>query len=298
MTIASEITRLQNDKAAICTAIENKWVTVWAVTLDSYAACIDAIEQWGSMKVEALIVAWWGSGANGGSLSTWWWGWAWWVIYSQSLAIDKTNTVVVWAWWVSGNGWDSCINNVVAYGWGRWWVGTWCPWWSWGWWGFDNSCYAWWYYLGIMQWHCGWGSACRGWWGWGWAWWNGAAWACRVWWGWWLWIISCIEWANKCYAGWWWGYGYCTIWAGCYWGGNWWKSWNSKWCNATTCWSWWWGSGMSNCTGGNWGWWVVIIRYPTNWSYWITSSTGWNRCYVCNWYCIHCFSSNWTFTVN
>ena len=45
MTIASEITRLQNDKAAICTAIENKGVTVGAVTLDDYACCIDAIEQ-------------------------------------------------------------------------------------------------------------------------------------------------------------------------------------------------------------------------------------------------------------
>lgn len=45
MTIASEITRLQNDKAAICTAIENKGVTVGAVTLDDYASCIDAIQQ-------------------------------------------------------------------------------------------------------------------------------------------------------------------------------------------------------------------------------------------------------------
>ena len=47
MTIASEITRLQNDKAAMKTAIENKGVTVWNVTLDSYAACIEAIEQGG-----------------------------------------------------------------------------------------------------------------------------------------------------------------------------------------------------------------------------------------------------------
>jgi len=44
MTIASEITRLQNDKAAMCTAIENKGVTVGNASLDCYAACIDAID--------------------------------------------------------------------------------------------------------------------------------------------------------------------------------------------------------------------------------------------------------------
>ena len=43
MTIASEITRLQNDKAAICTAIENKGVTVGNVTLDDYANCVNSI---------------------------------------------------------------------------------------------------------------------------------------------------------------------------------------------------------------------------------------------------------------
>ena len=51
MTIASEITRLQNDKAAICTAIENKWVTVGNVTLDDYASCIDA--------TCLLLYCWW-----------------------------------------------------------------------------------------------------------------------------------------------------------------------------------------------------------------------------------------------
>lgn len=43
MTIASEITRLQNDKAAMCAAIEAKGVTVGNVSFDDYAACIDAI---------------------------------------------------------------------------------------------------------------------------------------------------------------------------------------------------------------------------------------------------------------
>lgn len=43
MTIASEITRLQNDKAAICAAIEDKGVTVGNASLDDYAACVAAI---------------------------------------------------------------------------------------------------------------------------------------------------------------------------------------------------------------------------------------------------------------
>lgn len=44
MSIASEITRLQNAKASIKTSIENKGVTVGDETLDSYASKIDAIE--------------------------------------------------------------------------------------------------------------------------------------------------------------------------------------------------------------------------------------------------------------
>ena len=44
MSIASEITRLQNAKASIKTSIENKGVTVGDGTLDTYASKIDAIE--------------------------------------------------------------------------------------------------------------------------------------------------------------------------------------------------------------------------------------------------------------
>ena len=44
MSIASEITRLQNAKASIKTSIENKGVTVGDGTLDTYANKIDAIE--------------------------------------------------------------------------------------------------------------------------------------------------------------------------------------------------------------------------------------------------------------
>lgn len=44
MSIASEITRIQNAKASIKTSIENKGVTVGDGTLDTYASKIDAIE--------------------------------------------------------------------------------------------------------------------------------------------------------------------------------------------------------------------------------------------------------------
>ena len=44
MSIASEITRLQNAKASLKTSIENKGVTVpSATTLDGYASLVDSI---------------------------------------------------------------------------------------------------------------------------------------------------------------------------------------------------------------------------------------------------------------
>ena len=53
MSIATEITRLQNAKAAIKTAIEGKGVTVPDATLmDGMAALIDAIEAGGGGSVE------------------------------------------------------------------------------------------------------------------------------------------------------------------------------------------------------------------------------------------------------
>lgn len=300
MTIASEITRLQWAKADICTAIENKWVTVWNVTLSDYACCIDAIKQWGSMRVEALIVAWWWSGWWDGYCAAWG-GWAWWVIYSNALSVCEINTVVVWKWWVGGEGgrcsncWgNSSINDVVAIGGGRGISGAnWC-WWSWGGW----QCGSWWW-AGIAPQGTSWGNwACYSWWGGGWAWGNGCNWGCKIWWNGWLWFLSCIEWMNKCYAWWGWGFGCCTKWIGCYWGWDW-GTWNGveKWTNATTCWSWGWGSGRSCRCWGSWGCGVVIIRYPTDWSFGINTSSWGNSCYTCNWYCIHCFTSNWTFTV-
>ena len=60
MSIASEITRLQNAKSALKTAIEGKGVSVPAATkLDGYSALVDSIEAGGSetvvLDVESLI---------------------------------------------------------------------------------------------------------------------------------------------------------------------------------------------------------------------------------------------------
>jgi hypothetical protein len=50
----------------------------------------------------------------------------------------------------------------------------------------------------------------------------------------------------------------------------------------------------------NWCQWIAIVRYPTDWSYWITCATWWTvtTCTI-NWveYNIHTFTSNGTFTI-
>jgi hypothetical protein len=43
--------------------------------------------------------------------------------------------------------------------------------------------------------------------------------------------------------------------------------------------------------------WVVDICYPSDWSWGVNSATWWDSCYLCNWYCVHRFTSNWTFTI-
>lgn len=55
MSIATEITRLQNAKASIKTSIENKGVTVPSATkLDGYSTLIDSIQTGGGIDVNAL----------------------------------------------------------------------------------------------------------------------------------------------------------------------------------------------------------------------------------------------------
>lgn len=334
MTIASEITRLQNDKAAICTAIENKGVTVWNVTLDNYAACIDAIPTWSSSKfADVMVVWWWGGGGTTCNALWWWWGWAWWLAIRCRLYLpDNSYTVVVWAWgywWTSGtngcNWGTSCFWCLVQLNW--WWGGgsqcwtsrNWANGWSWWWW-YGNtgwSCPAYWWlanaYSSTWRWWNQWWSAyylcswysCKWWWGWwyGRPWYSNARYQLDLNWCyvdcytgyWWYWYYGNFCWANACYA-WWWGW-----WGGC--GCYWWWNWASVsccvWMSATTYWSWWW---WGCCRYGWWNWrqWIVIVRYPSDWSYWINCATWWTvtTCTI-DWteYKIHKFTTNWTFTI-
>lgn len=147
MTIASEITRLQNDKAAMCAAIENKWVTVGNVTFDDYASCIDAISSWGGKTVCFLMVG--GGGWWGASWSLSGWGWGAWGVQIWKFAFTSNISVSIWL----GGNWGTCCArwsiwwnstmvdvdvaecSITAYWWwgGGWWkldVASWLSWWS------------------------------------------------------------------------------------------------------------------------------------------------------------------------
>ena len=258
--------------------------------------------------IDFLLVAWgwaWGRGL----CRAWGWGGAWWVIYCQDLEMCKWNyAVVVWAWATWGNttaqwaNWcNSCFDSYVAY------------WWGWGW-GMSSSTSG----CVWKDWGSGWGWAgcCKvagvgctwqwnGWWCWGtcsW-WWGGwycvvwGAWTtARAWWIWWCWFNSNISGDTVWYSNWgsWWG---CTWWAATYGWGKWWWS-STAWSDATTYWSWWWGWGCNtwgSCT--SWGsgcQWIFIARYPCTKNF----NISWWCKYLCNWYCIHCFTSNWTLTIS
>ena len=291
MTIASEISRLQCAKSDICTAIENKWVTVWNITLDNYSACIDAIPTWSDVAVVDFLLLWWWGGWGKTCTTSWWWGGAWWVIIWRNYALSKGSyNVTIWSKWTNAWNWgSSCFEGYVALWW--WGGGTWCRtncawknWASWGW--------AWWRISTVwkaqqclyVQWHNWWAwNTNWHWWGGGWFW--GDWCCCSSGYGWdgGIWYLTSMTWHEECFA-WWWG------------GANWWHWmywwWNSQ-GNASTCGSWWWGSCNSNSY--SWWWWALIIAYPSDCGYNIT----WSNCScVCNWVCVHCFTSSWTLCVN
>ena len=303
MTIASEISRLQCAKADMCAAIENKGVTVWNVTLSDYACCIDAIEAgWGWCYVDLLVVGWgwWGDSFAG-------WGGGWFIELSK-YQIDGGYGIDIWMWgaiWC--NWWDSHFGEIIAYWGGAWW---WCAGGSW-WWGWCSSCtginqgwdactykinwtvYTWWHSGGAATSWCN--NRDNWWWGW---WWAGAIWGCRT--------SNCYSWScggawlfsdisGECcqYAWWWGGWSCCTATTWGAWGAWGWGSWRCWSCDATYYWWWWWGNGCSH-TAWCWYQWIVIVRYPTDWSYWITD-WEWGCKYVCGDYVIHCYTEWWFF---
>ena len=282
MTIASEITRLQNDKAAMCAAIENKGVTVGNVTLDDYAACIDAIQGGWAFLWFCYFLVWGGASgakiinANGG-------GGAWEVVCGLNFSPENI-CVHLWTWGASVSG--SCWNNGG------------CSYLC-----FDNRSI-------VARWGCRTTTATSG----G----NSGSWKaggtgsnCGAGWGGW----QCTNGTTN--SGYYAGAGWCGVtycWMQFAWGGGWgtccgssyrWPWRCGGWAGgynggaaeaATTCWSggWGWGKGTSPSWAGAWG--VAIISYPEDWKR--GSATGGDCCFVCNWYCFHMFTSNWTLTIS
>ena len=289
MTIASEITRLQNDKAAICTAIENKWVTVWNVSLDCYACCINEIQQGSWAMVEVLVV--WGGGKwyNG-------WGWGWWVIRTMMPISWWTATVTVWWGW--GTSWLTNWGASVVVSWDNsvcatWWTRpTWC---GCAWWRSGCGMINW---VTVVNYNSWWSWICcpnsttqDAWWGWGGAWWAWCTGTCNCPWNWGVWTFW--------YWGWGWGWSWCTnigIWVDWAW------CWDARCqrirsCNATGYWGWGWWFVLWTTTGGCWCQWVVDICYSLCWASWICCATWWNSCFTCKWMKVHRFTSSWTFCI-
>ena len=257
---------------------------------------------WWNLCAFSYLVVWGGGSWSAFTVTNYgWWGW-WW----GGGEVKQWNGVFVpwdcgciticigcwWAqasWWSSGNCWcPSCIafwaSSVVARGWG---ISS-----NWYYWGDSWSWCTWWTSSNWLV---------NGWWGWAGAFgnWGNLSW--RVWWNWWLGITYCgID------FGWWgWGGSWCCC-KNCYWfwhwccgWGNWWccRSWVCAWCDATWCGGGWWGSTL--CAWRWWKWWdwAALISYPTDWSWGTKCATWWDCCFVCNWCCVHMFTSDWTFTI-
>ena len=297
MTIASEISRLQCAKADICTAIENKWVTVWDITIDNYSECIDAISWWWwDYFIDYTLVWWWGGWTANVVYNwccacvyawTWWWWWevSLWCCCPQSWILS-VNIWHWWAWWLGwtmrwGDWWASSIWDVIAKWWtwwkiycrndAWWWVSwAWCVWWA-----------YWSQYCGASWWWAGW---C----------WSGVT--NMKWWIWWAWLCWYWGWWN-----WWWNQRQATT---CDWWWEWW--WNCStitcimWHNATNCWGWWWGAWLYNSTNshGWWNWadWLAIICYPIDGSYWFSDAMWWDCVVTEWWYKKHYFNTTWYFS--
>lgn len=183
--------------------------------------------------------------------------WAWWYdkwcnanLVATCLWPSDCRTTSEWyeAWLITGqwNWWDWFTSDInwtshVYWWWGWAWAVPWANWfWAWNIWVTG-------YWMALPS--CWW-----------WAWWN------------WAWCDSyCLPvyWYNNCYT--------CTVPNCCYivndpWDHNcnakyywWWGGWWTRsWLTYTSYWIWW-----------DWCQWIVIIRYPTDWSYWLKNDTSW-----------------------
>ena len=255
--------------------------------------------------IDLLVVGWWGWWEESDSrLAAWWWGWAWWFIECNRLPIKFSTDsycVVIWNWWWrAAKWWNTCFWSIVALWWWNWWWDYACAWsgwsWWWGWWRYSQNWISWWSWT-QWQWYAWWNWRWAGsnycaqyWWGWGWAWWAGCNWCNWSWWyGWHWWVGKCssISWELQWYSwgwGWWVNVSWHCWWCGWCWG------WGNMWQNAT--YYWWWGWGWNVGCWCSWCQWIVILRYHTDWSDWITNESSWGCKYTCWEYTIHCFTTN------
>jgi len=301
---------------------------------------IDNIEQeiqslWGAIKVDVLVLGWWG--AWWAWYYSWWvlawWGWGAWElkIIEWFVIREKSQTITIWSWWIwacswRGNNWcPSKFWYLVAQGWGGWgwysstcWNTTTMQWWDganwwWAWWSQTNSSsinYNWWNAT-VPWWHAWQNGVCNMFW---WGWWGVWTFIFNLWMtdcnqatsyantAWWRWVATCFWWTLRRVWGWGWRDS-CWIWWSCFW---WWQQTTSadwySW-SANTWWWWGWGRSTANWVNRAWGsgWsWLVIVRYPKDCSYWIKCAT-WGTITTPTidgiQYVVHTFTSNWTFCI-
>lgn len=235
-----------------------------------YPALINLLVVWG----------WWNGAWNTSCQARGWWG-GWCVICESSTRLQVWGSYCVHiSWCVSSTSSTDC-NSYFCWGDVSYVAPSWLAASGSGYWGTSGS----WCGTGTSV-----GNKMATWWGWAcgcWCSWGGQCWG-----RWWVWF--CWYW------GWWWG-GWCYGgWAWC--DGGW--AWGANcrcWCNATNCWWGGWGSWWNGylCTLKGWCWacGVVDVCYLTDWSCWFTTATWGNSCYCCNWYCVHRFTSDGTFTI-
>lgn len=219
---------------------------------------------------DVLLVAWWGSSA-----SYWWWWGGGVYLWERIWLGDKTAfSITIWAAWNNSDWGSTTMAWICTVYWGKkttWWDATesWCAW-------LKLNRYAWWKSVTTTN--------KNGYWWWGGAFWKGWDWKGAstvqdtIWGDWWEWLISDISGSTQYYGRW----------------GAWWTSTDGgyHWTYWTTH-TWYWVGGGIQWTAQSW---VVIIRYPTDWSYGINSATWWTV--TTSWgYTIHTFTENGTFTI-
>lgn len=272
------------------------WTNIKTINGESVLGSWDLEIKWWWEQVGYIdfLMVWWGwapSNIVWYWYYPWWWG-AWGFVECFCQAIySKQYQVTIWQWGTTyPQRWDWRWGDTIFY---------WIAYWGWNWGNYYNAClfqnwWSWWgWYSSWWNWGVGYSWQWCDWWKWNSAWWWGW-WAWSAWcadWVWWAWKCSCMSW-EMCWYAWWWGgspSGSGTTQWWCWW---WWNWGCPCWCPATY-YGWWWGAWCS--VSWNWYQWIVIIRYPKDWSYGFCDAS-WGCKYECGWYCIHCFTTDWCFT--